>query len=155
MLKPFSGRWEKSFFAVPPPGKLQAKLWNFFFFCDFQKGLAWCFILCGVRRGENGEGFFLSRGERYQGSNPQEALTWGKYALLGQGRNPPTFAFPRGGNLNKGTFPLTLSCFFSLCNGGFFSNTKKNCRKKCCSIQCQPLLSLFATHTFIKEIPFF
>ena len=141
MLKPFSGRWEKSFFAVPPPGKLQAKLWNFFFFCDFQKGLAWCFILCGVRRGENGEGFFLSRGERYQGSNPQEALTWGKYALLGQGgkgnqgevvsskqsagsidlgevcpagagQEPPNFRIPPRGEFEQGNFSLDPFLFF-------------------------------------------
>jgi len=140
MLTPFSGPGKKSSFAVPPPGKLQAKLWNFFFFCDFQKGLAWCFILCGVRRGEKGEGFFLSRGKWYQGSNPQEAVpggghtslglggkgnqgevvsgkqsagsgAWGWVCLAGARQEPPTFAAPPKGALKKGNFPFTFFLF--------------------------------------------
>ena len=77
------------------------------------------FALCGVRRGEKGEGFFLSRGEWYQGSNPQEVGPGGGSLPLGRERFPPTFAAPRGVALKKGTFPFTFFCFFSLCNGGF------------------------------------
>jgi len=154
MLTPFSVPGKKSFFAVPPPGKPL----EFPFFVLGWKGaclvLKAGFALCGVRPGEKGEGFFLSRGEWYQGSNPQEVGPGGGLASLGRGRDPPTFATPRGVVLKKGTFPFTFFWFFSLCNGDFFSNTKKNCRRNCFSIQCQLLLLLLATHTCIKELFF-
>jgi len=43
------------------------------------------FALIGVRREEKGEGFFLSRGKWYQGSNPQEVGPGGGLASLGLG----------------------------------------------------------------------
>ena len=56
------------------------------------------FALCGVRRGENGDGFFLPRGEWNQGSNPQEAVPGGGLVCLGaDGKKNPgvgVFVFP-------------------------------------------------------------
>ena len=144
----------KSFLAVLFPGKLQAKLWNFFFFCDFQKGNACCFILCGVRRGERGDGILLSKGKWIQGSNPQEAVpggglvclgadgkgnqgevdsskqsagsgAWGWVSPAGAGGNPPNFRSPPRGGFEKGNFSLYLFLFFLSVLWQFFFKHQK------------------------------
>ena len=135
MLTPFSVPGKKSFFAVPPPGKPL----EFPFFVLGWKGaclvLKAGFALCGVRPGEKGEGFFLSRGEWYQGSNPQEVGPGGGLVCLGAdgkgnqgevdsskqsagsgaggwvspagaGGNPPHFRSPPRGGFEKGNFSL-------------------------------------------------